>query len=224
MGLFKKSKKEEAPANFFNVPRNDEGFQKVVDWVKSADELIVGLEENGNWKIGKDAEGRLFIPVYTDVLSMRPLPKKGDKFATVKFDSLREMFEHYSELDFVWLNRNSDSVQLNRTTFTHRYQMPAGVKINIGLPANPPQKLIDFLVTYGKQHDFVDKIYLALIERNQEFSYLVYVQHHADYDIVPEIGTTAGKVANTEHYPYPVDFAQNGEIFKEDEKYLIYEK
>lgn len=228
MSLFRRNPKEkkenEKIPNFFNFPRDEQGFKKVSRWLRAADELIAELESDGNLQVLRSPEGELVLPIYTDVQARRPAFKKGDHFAVMSFEDLKKIIEANPEISLVWLNLQSDSVQFERSFFTKQYVIPKETTVKIGLPATRPEKLIDFLVQYGQDHPTIKKISLALMQNGEEFSYLVNVQHTEQEDIIPMIGREVEQISRAENYPYPVDFTGDESMFGDDSRYVVYQE
>lgn len=221
--LFKKNKPvEQQVTNFFTFPRNDEGIQQVIDWVKQAQNMIIDLDENNHLIVKKTAEGSLFISAYTELGQRTPPYTEGEKFATVGFPELVQIFEENVEIDFLLLNPFSDSVQINRMAFTPKHVMKKDTQVQVGLPAEKPMGIINFLVAYGEKDSTVAAIYLGLMRYDSAFSYAVYIDSSEVEKIVPMIGPEISKICKEEHVPYPVDFIYTE--FLKAEQYLIYKK
>jgi predicted transcriptional regulator len=217
--LFKKEKKIE-PTQFFDFPRNEEGINKVIDWLKTASELIVDIDQTNHIYVSTTSEGKTFLSVYTDVHQRVPAYKKNDRFITLDFAGIVSIFEENMGLDFLWLNPNSDSVQLNRSVFTAHYRVEKNSEIQIGLPAERPVAIIDFLLEYAQSEPSIRRIYLGLMRNKQEFSYVVFIDSDNVKAIVPEIGPKIGELCLADDTLYPVDFIYDN--FLNEDQYLIY--
>ncbi|KRK11231.1 hypothetical protein FD51_GL001187 [Lacticaseibacillus zeae DSM 20178 = KCTC 3804] len=222
MGLFDRFKKQTEPTNFFKGPRNEKGFQQVIDWLKQANEIILVLSHDRKMKIGKDGQGALFLNAYTDVSQIQPMLKKGDVIATMTFEGLQRIFEENGDLSYLWLNPHSDSAQVYRSLFTPRHTFSEGEAINIGLPATPPKPIIDLLEDYARRDSGVAAIYFGLMQSNNEFSYLVYIDSPNNHEIVAKLGPQIKALYQSNNILYPVDFTY--ENFMDDAKYLIYQQ
>ncbi|MGX7244388.1 enhanced serine sensitivity protein SseB C-terminal domain-containing protein [Enterococcus quebecensis] len=219
--FFKKEKKNK-PTNFFNFQRNNDGVQKVIDWVKISSEIIIDIDSNKCFSIGATQEGKRFLSAYTDVSQHVPSYRKEDRFMTVSFEYLGKIFEENSDLDFLWLNPNSDSIQLNRSVFTSKHAIKKNTEIQIGLPAEKPVVLIDFLSSYARQEVSIKAIYLGLMRHNNEFSYAVFIDSENAEKIIPEIGPKITEICLADNTLYPVDFVYDN--FLNDEQYLVYSR
>lgn len=220
---FKEKKEEERVSNFFPFPRNEEGFKKVSQWLTESEELIAELQEGGELQVLSTPEGKIVLPIYTDVRARRPAFRKGEHFAVMRFEDLKNIMEANPQISFVWLNRYSDSVQFERRFFSKQYVIPKETTIKIGLPASIPEKLIDFLIDYGQNHSSIKKISFALMQNGEEFSYLVNIQDAEKEIIIPEIEKAVEQISQRENYRYPVDFTSDEELFGNDSSYVIYQ-
>ncbi|MDA9472244.1 enhanced serine sensitivity protein SseB C-terminal domain-containing protein [Enterococcus sp. 5H] len=220
--LFKKKKQENKVRNFFDFPRNEEGFQQIVEWLKLSTEIILDVDHEGQLSVKIMPDGKVFLSAFTEVGQRVPVYTKNDKFIVLDFAGVSKLFEDNAELDFLWLNPNSDSAQINRSVFTPRHAIKKNTEIQIGLPAEPPVVLIDFLVNYAKENPTINHMYLGLARYNDEFSYLVFLDSEQTERIVPEIGPEISALCIDEKIVYPVDFVYDN--FLADEQYLIYKK
>lgn len=227
MSLFQrntKDKKEEGRVpNFFPFPRNEEGFKKVSQWLTESEELIAELQQSGELQVLITPEGKIVLPIYTDVRARRPAFRKGENFAVMGFEDLKNIMVANPQISFVWLNHYSDRVQFERSFFSKQYVIPKETTLKIGLPASRPEKLIDFLIDYGQNHSSIKKISFALMQNGEEFSYLVNIQDAEKEMIIPEIGKAVEQISQRENYQYPVDFTSDEELFGNDSSYVIYQ-
>lgn len=122
------------------------------------------------------------------------------------------------------LNIYSDNIQIQRKFFVNQYVIPENTAVKIGLPAKRPERLLNFLINYGQSHSSIKKINFGLMKNGAEFSYLVNIQHDSNQNIIPIIGKAVEKISYEEKYDYPVDFTGEDSFFKNDTKYIIYER
>ncbi|GGC86776.1 enhanced serine sensitivity protein SseB C-terminal domain-containing protein [Enterococcus wangshanyuanii] len=219
---FFKKKQKVAPSNVFNYPRNEEGIKQVIAWLKTASNLIIDINGDGHISVGSMPDGKIFLYVYSDVSQRVPAYKKNDRFIALDFDGIAKLFEENIGIDFLWLNPNSDSVQLNRSVFSSHHVIKQNTKIHIGLPAERPEAIIDFLVDYAQIEPSISAIYLGLMNNNDEFSYVVFIDSERAKELVPEIGPKIGEICVSSKALYPVDFIYDN--FLNEEQYQIYEK
>lgn len=224
--LFKKNKKIEKIneiQSFFDFPRNDEGIKKVVEWLKESKEIILGLDEEGNLVLKRTEDGTIFLSAFTNLHQYSFSDEnKGEKFATIDFEGLTKIFENHAEIDLLWLNILSDSVQINRSVFTPKRVIKENTEVQIGLPANQPLALIDFLTRYAEKNATINTIYLGLMRNQSEFSYAVFIESDSSKKIVAEIGPKINELCIENELFYPVDFMY--ENLLKDEQYIIYSK
>ena len=219
--LFKKKQKVTL-VNAFNYPRNEEGIKQVIAWFKTASNVIIDINEDGHISVGSMPDGKIFLYAYTDVSQHVPAYKKNDHFIVLDFDGIVKLFEENLGIDFLWLNPNTDSVQLNRSVFSSHHVIKQDTKIHIGLPAERPEAIIDFLVAYAKNDPSISAIYLGLMNRQDEFSYAVFIDSERAKEIIPEIGPKIGEICLSSKALYPVDFMYDN--FLNEEQYQIYAK
>ncbi|WP_061100569.1 enhanced serine sensitivity protein SseB C-terminal domain-containing protein [Enterococcus faecalis] len=222
MTLFNFKRKKKSPSPFFDFPRNDIGFQKVVDWLKNAEQLIIELDSEGKITLFSTKEGQIYLNMYTDINQSLVSDKAAKNFATVNYPTIIQIVNEQLDLDFIWLNPHSDSVQLNRVVFSSAYTIKKDTPVQIGLPNHPPKELIDFLIKVGVNDDTIQRIYLALMRNNEEFSFVVKMDSPNAKSIVQSIGPNISQLCKEYQMSYPVDFFYNDMI--SEDKYLIYSK
>ena len=222
MSVFNFFKKDKKPFQYFSFPKNEEGFNQIVDWIKQCSEVIIDVSSDNKIMIMSLEEGQSFIYVYTDVTQRIPSYKKNDCFITLDYTGLVQIFEDNLSLNFVWLNPHSDSVQLNRSLFTSTYLIKKNTSVQIGQPANPPIEIINFLINYASKNNEIEKVYFALMCNDGNFSFVVTIVSPQSKKIIKSIGSTITKICLVNNIPYPVDFFYNDMII--DEQYQIYSK
>lgn len=223
MGLFDIFKKQNTDKIFFNFPRNEEGINKVVEWIKQSEELILDLNESNNIIVMEMQDGHKYINVYTDLSQKQLMYQKNDKFAVTNYEGLAQMFEENAILDFILLNPKTDNVQLNRSVFTSSYEIKKNSVVQIGQPNNPPKELIECLINVAEQNENIKHVYFALMHNEGEFSYVVNIDSsNARDEVTKTFGQKIEQIYKNSDIPYPVDFIYNELIA--DEEYLIYPK
>lgn len=222
MSLLNFFKKEPKPTNFFSFPRNEEGIQKVIEWLKHSSGVVVDLDATNGLTVSITQQGEQFLTVYTDPLQRLPRYKQAERFATIDYKELVALFEANSAIDYIWINPNTDSIQLNRSVFTSQYTIKKNTMVQIGQPATPPTAIIDFLVSYAQTELSIEAIYLALMKNDTEFSYVVFIDSLENEKIVKKIGPEITECCLKNKCEYPVDFFYDDMI--KDSKYGIYSK
>lgn len=222
MSIFNFFKKEEKPYHYFSFPRNEEGFNRVVDWIKQCPEVIIDVSSDNKISIMSLEEGQSFIYVYTDVTQRVPSYKKNDYFMTLDYEGVVQLFEDNLPLDFIWLNPHSDSVQLNRSIFTSTYMIKENTTVQIGQPANPPVEIINFLIDSAIKNSEIEKVYFALMCNDGSFSFVATIVSPQSREIIKSMSSTITKICLENNVPYPIDFFYDDMIT--DEQYQIYTK
>lgn len=160
--------------------------------------------------------------VYTDLSQKETSLHKGDRFATISYAGLVQFFEENDILEFILLNRKTDSIQLNRIVFTSSYKIQKDTTVQIGQPANPPKAIISFLIKVAEMNREINHIYMALMNNAGDFSFVVNVDGQDAQTIVRSLGESIKQIYAENDISYSVDFVY-GDFIRNDE-YLIYSK
>lgn len=212
--------KKKNPTNFFEFPRNEVGFNQVINWVNQCTGLIIDIDSDNKISMLSLKEEKKFIYVYTDLAQRIPSYKQNERFITLDYNGLVQLFENNLSLDFIWLNPNSDSVQINRSNFTSTYVIKENTAVQIGQPANLPVELISFLIDVAHKNQKIRKIYFALMHNNGNFSFVVTIDSDCSEDIIKSMDSMVTKICLDNNVPYPVDFLY-GDLIA-NEQYQIY--
>ncbi|GFH42426.1 hypothetical protein Hs30E_09770 [Lactococcus hodotermopsidis] len=214
--------------NFFNFPRNAEGIQKIVAWLKNADEIILENDSSGNVAI-RHYQDKDYLIAYTNTSQRRGGWEKKEKFSSVKFEDFSNIFEHYPQAQALWLNPDSDSVLINRLTFSSERVMTEDTTVKIAKPKVIPADLIEILVDFASKTDTIEKIYLALMNKDDEFSYVVSFEQKSTSNIQEINAQISEQLAQlyqkkSDETLFPVYFVNETTLSLEEDEYLIYEK
>ena len=167
------------------------------------------LQDNGNgtatfkkesqisFEMTKSSDGTMLLPVYTDWNALRAGEcYKGNDVSTLilSFDDMAAITAGKAG---IVINMFTDMFVLNpQTVFGMKQHKDAltqgyskqvikeGTQITLGEPANYPQQMVDAITAHAKKNKSINKIWLKLLMRGQEQSFLLTVEFNGDQSTV----------------------------------------
>lgn len=135
-----------------------------------------------------DGNGDEYLPVYTDWVALKKWRDIPDEQTVItSYKDISGMVLSNSQSKGFVINPYSHHIPVRRNMIEHinarphnQWTVKKGAKVHLGTPANDPVSLKSAISKHLKKQKNVKSAYLALMEKDKEFSFLIVVDFVGD--------------------------------------------